>query len=97
MYSNLELFSGNKTRTSKVGAISKAQKAQNIFLEKIEIFFSQKKSHSAEKCKRGTLLDLLTYIPLQNIKKLEEGPFGDIKFFLEQSRTLPKKIQRGDP
>ena len=29
----------NKTRTSKVGAISKAQKAQNIFREKrLEIF-----------------------------------------------------------
>ena len=63
----------NKTRTSKVGAISKAQKAQNIFLEKNEFFFFQKKSHSAGKCKRGTLLDLLTYIPLQNIKKLEGG------------------------
>ena len=32
----------NKTRTSKVGAISKAQKAQNIFLEeKLENFFSE--------------------------------------------------------
>ena len=28
----------NKTRTSKIGAISKAQKAQNIFWKKIEIF-----------------------------------------------------------
>ena len=29
----------NKTRTSKVGAISKAQKAQNIFFgKKLEIF-----------------------------------------------------------
>ena len=28
----------NKTGTSKVGAISKAQKAQNIFLRKLEIF-----------------------------------------------------------
>ena len=35
----------NKTRTSKVGAISKAQKAQNIFLDKnlkfLKIFFSE--------------------------------------------------------
>ena len=91
----------NKTRTSKVGAISKAQKAQNNFLEKnlkiLKFFFLQKKSHSAEKCKRGTLLDLLTYIPLQNIKNLEGGPFGDIKKFSKKSRTVPKKIQRGDP
>ena len=28
----------NKTRTSNVGAISKAQKAQNIFCKKLEIF-----------------------------------------------------------
>ena len=43
-------------------------------------FFS-KMSHSAEKFKRGTLLDLLTYILLQNIKNFEGGPFGDIKRF----------------
>ena len=51
----------NKTRTSKLGAISKAQKAQH-FLEKnlkiSKIFLSRKMSHSAEKCKRGTLFDL---------------------------------------
>ena len=52
----------NKTRTSKVGAISKAQKAQNNFLEKNlkflkKIFLSKKVAYSAEKCKRGTLLD----------------------------------------
>ena len=66
----------NKTGTSKVGAISKAQKAQKTFLEKkLEIFdfFFQKMSHSAEKCERGTLWALLTYIQLQNIKKLERG------------------------
>ena len=47
--------------------------------------------------KGGTLLDLLTNIPLQNIKKLKGGPFGDIKKFSKKSRTVPKKIQRGDP
>ena len=46
--------------------------------------------------KGGTLLDLLTNIPLQNIKKLKGGPFGDIKKFSKKSRTVPKKIQRGD-
>ena len=53
------------------------KKRKNFFWKKLEIFekfvLSQKKSHSAEKRKRGTLLDLLTYIPLQNIKKLEGG------------------------
>ena len=43
----------NKTGTSKVGAISKAQKAQKTFFEKRD--------------------PLLTYILLQNIKKLERG------------------------
>ena len=50
----------NKTGTSKVGAISKAQKVQNIFLE----------------------------------KKLEI--FGNF-FFRKKSRTVPKKIKRGEP
>ena len=45
----------NKTGTSKVGAISKAQKAQK------RIFFFQKMSHCAEKCKSGTLWALLTF------------------------------------
>ena len=53
----------NKTGTSQVGAISKAQKAQNIFLEK-NLKFSKKK-FSFGKCrtvpknvKEGTLFDL---------------------------------------
>ena len=65
----------NKTGTSKVGAISKAQEVQKkIFFKKnFEYFFFQKMSHSAEKCKRGTLWASSTYIMLQNIKKLERG------------------------
>ena len=63
---NTVTVSNNKTGTSKVGAISKAQKAQKTF-------FFRKMSHNAEKCKRGTLWALLTYILLQNIKKLERG------------------------
>ena len=38
-------------------------------------FFFRRMSHSAKKCKRGTLWVLLTYILLQNFKKLEGGPF----------------------
>ena len=53
----------NKTGTSQVGVMSKAQKAQNIFFgKKLEIFEKKisfrKMSHSAEKCKRGALFDL---------------------------------------
>ena len=47
----------NKTRTSEVGAISKAQKAQNIFWEKnlkvLKIFFSFKKSRIVLKNVKG--------------------------------------------
>ena len=107
----------NKTGTSKVGAISKAQEAQSFLnmligriheklwkhfrdtqsvpfmldmtgkslfpdweQNKIWFFFwkffwkkTSEMSHSAEKWKGGTLWDSLTYILLQNIKKLEGG------------------------
>ena len=68
----------NKTGTSQVGAISKAQKAQKkIFWKKTWIFekkISFKKSRIVPKnVKGGTLCDVLTYIQLQNMKKLEGG------------------------
>ena len=50
-----------------------------------------------KKVKRGTLWKVLSYIQLQNEKKLEGGPFWNIKNFFEKSRTVPKKIHRGDP
>ena len=47
--------------------------------------------------KGGTLLDLLAYILLQNIKKLEGGTlWGHLKKIRKKSHTVPKKIQRGD-
>ena len=66
----------NKTGTSKVCAISKTQKAQNYFEKKNEIFdfFSFGKCRIVPKnVKGGTIWALLTYILLQNIKKLERG------------------------
>ena len=67
----------NKTGTSKVGAISKAQKTQKKFFgKKLEIFefFSFRKCRIVPKnVKGGTIWALLTYILLQNIKKLERG------------------------
>ena len=49
-------------------------------------------------CKKGTLLDLLTYILLQNFKKkLEEGPFGDIKIFFEKKSHSAEKNRKGGP
>ena len=70
----------NNTITSKVGAISKAQRAQNLFYgekHKIFEFFLLKSRIVPKNVKGGTLLDLLTYIPLQNIKKLEGGTFRE--------------------
>ena len=43
----------NKTRTPQVGAISKAQKAQNIFLEKnFEIFEKKILSENVAQCRK---------------------------------------------
>ena len=83
----------NKTGTSKVGAISKAQKAQKTFQKNLKflIFFFQKMSHSAEKCKRGSLWALLTYILLQNIKKLERGTLLRHKKFSKKVAQSRKK------
>ena len=67
----------NKTGTSKVGAISKAQKAQNIFFGKKLKFskkcFFQKCRTVTKNVKEGTLLDFQTCILLQNNKKLKGG------------------------
>ena len=43
----------NKTRTSKVGAISKTQKAQNIFFgKKLEIFENYSLSENVAQCRK---------------------------------------------
>ena len=79
----------NKTRTSKVGAISKAQKAQNIFFGKqlatFELF-------SFKKCR----------IVLNNVKGVPFG-FINIHSVAKFRKKFPKKvaqcrkIQRRDP
>ena len=51
-------------------------------------------SHSAEKCKRGTLWDLLTYILLQTIKK--RGPFETLKKFQKKLHSAEKN-RKGNP
>ena len=43
-----------------------------------------KKNLKFEKCKRGALLDLITYIQLENIKKLQGGPFEILKKFAKK-------------
>ena len=43
-------------------------------------------------------MNFLTYIQLQNMKKTRRGdPFETLKTFSKKSRTVPKKIQMGDP
>ena len=60
----------------------------------LKFFFFKKSRIVLENVKGGTLLDLLTNIPLQTIKKLEGGT---LKSFRKKSRTVLKKIQSGDP
>ena len=52
-------------------------------------------SHSAEKCKRGTFWALLTYILLQNIKKIERGDPLVSSGFVGYVKKV--KNERGDP
>ena len=90
----------NKTGTSKVGAISKAQKAQNIFfgkkLEIFEIFFLSKNVAQCRKKSKGGPFSLGRFCSLRlKSKKRKGGPFGDKKKFRKKSRTVPKKKSKG--
>ena len=95
----LNLYS-NKTGTSKVGAISKAQKAQKTVkknLKFLNIFFFQKMSHSAEKCKRG---DPLGFINIYSVAKYQKNRKGDsfetLKNFRKKTHSAEKN-ERRDP
>ena len=91
----------DKTGTSKVGAISKAQKAQNIFLEK-NLKFSKKKiffrrmSHSAEKCKRGDPFWFPNMHSVAKLQKTQRGdPLGTLKNFRKKVAQCREKSKRG--
>ena len=85
----------NKTGTSQVGAIFKAQKAQNIFFgKKLEIF---EKKLSFGNCrtvpknvKGGPFLIYKQAFCCKITKNSKRGPFGDIEKFSKKSRTVPK-------
>ena len=72
----------NKTGTSKVGAISKAQKAQNTFLKKnltFLVFFLQKMSHSAGKNPKGDPLGTSGFVGfLEKVNKTGTSNVGAI-------------------
>ena len=99
---NVIILFKNKTRPSKVGAISEAQKsAKHFFGKKLETLkncFFQKISHSAEKCKRGDPFGFINIHSVAKNKKNSKGdPLGTFKKFRIKSRTVPIKIQKGDP
>ena len=86
--------------TSKVGAISKAQKAQNpFFLKKIMKFliFFPKMSHSAKKCKRVDPLGFINIYSVANYPKNSKGDsFETLKKFRKKTHNA-KKNRMGGP
>ena len=67
------------------------------FRKKIQKLRILKQSHSAEKLERGDPLAFLKFqFAAKHQKNLKGGPFGDKKN-RENSRTVPKNIQIGDP
>ena len=89
----------NKTRTPQVGAISKAQKAQNIFLEK-NLKFSKKNSFG--KCrtvpknvKGGPFLNYKHAFCSKITKNSKEDPLGTLKKFEKKSHSAEKKSKGG--
>ena len=89
----------NKTGTSKVGAIPKLKSAKDFFLKKnlnFLIFFFQKLSHSAEKCKR---VDPLGFINIYSVAKYQKTRKGDsfetLKNFRKNSHNAEKKSEGG--
>ena len=99
----------NKTRTSKVGAISKAQKAQNIISEKTNIHSLAK--YQISKKLKGDPLEEIFFRSLTMPKNWKGGPFEVFqhpfcrktwknwrkKLFSGKNLTMPKKTERGDP
>ena len=92
----------NKAGTSKVGAISKAQKAQSFlncergdplcFLKKKRKIRILSQSHSAEKLEREDPSDFLKLQFAEKIKKLEGGFLWRQKNS-KKSRTVSKKLK----
>ena len=62
----------------------------------MKTFFFQKKSHSAEKCRRG---DPLGFINIHSVAKYEKtrrgDPFGTIKIFRKKVAQCRKKTKGG--
>ena len=90
----------NKTGTSKVGAISKAQKAQKTFLKKkLEIFefFSFRKCRIVPKnVKKGEPLGFINIYSVAKYQKTRKGDsFETLKNFRKKSHNAEKKSKGG--
>ena len=94
----MQLLASNKTGTSKVGAISKAQNTQKTFFLKKNLkflnFFFQKMSHSAEKCKKVDPLGFINIYSLAKYQKTRKGDsFETLKNFRKQVAQCRKKLK----
>ena len=99
----IKIWSGNsnKTRTSKVGAISKAQKAQNIFFgKKLEFSENFSRSENVAQCRKmyngGPFLIYKHAFCCKITKKIQRGPFGTLKNFRKKVAQC-RKNEKGDP
>ena len=90
-------FNINNTGTSKVGAISKAQKAQNIFFKKKLEFFSFGKCRIVPKnVKRGDPLGFINKYSVAKYQKTRKGDsFEILKNFRKKSNNAEKKSKGG--
>ena len=109
---HFKLFCKNKTGSSQVGAISKAQKYSKnnywkhleklFFQKKIENFFSKKSIFldnrtMPKNSKRGHSGSLNVFTNRKLQKKCKGLPFDRTQKYSKKSRIVPKKTQRGDP
>ena len=89
-------FNYKKTGMSKVGAISKDQKAQKTFFEDFQKKDFQKMSHSAKKCKRGDPLGFINIYSVAIYRKTRKGDsFETLKNFRKKSHNAEKKSKGG--
>ena len=86
----------NKTETSQVGAISKAQKySRNNYWKHLEKLIFQKKSHNAEKLKKRPFRLIKRFYKPKTSKKCKGGLFDRMRKFSKKSRIVPKEPKGG--
>ena len=91
-----------KTRRERLKSAPylRLKKRKTLLLEKNwnfwKNFFFQKKSHSAEKCKRGDPSGFIKHSVAKYQKTQRGDPLGTLKNFRKKSHSA-EKIQRGDP